>query len=335
MARFALDQLDTLRTIVDEGTFEAAARRLHVTQSAVSQRIKQLERAAGQGLLRRTTPVTTTDAGDVLLRHARQVDLLTSDALARLGGGRLDGDDGGDGASGDPVPTTLPIAVNADSTATWFLDALAVVPPTGPVVFDLRRADQQHTAELLRSGDVLAAVTATREPVQGCSSESLGVMRYRAVASPGFVERWLGGGPDDPRTPARGPLAHGRPDDGKLDHGRTDRAGLDRAPMVVFDRTDDLQHDFVRRLTGREPLAPRHHVPASADFARAVVLGLGGGMLPEAQAGPELDAGRLVELAVADPVDVPLFWQRWTLASPLLDAVTDAVRATARNALHP
>jgi LysR family transcriptional regulator (chromosome initiation inhibitor) len=335
MARFALDQLDTLRTIVDEGTFEAAARRLHVTQSAVSQRIKQLERAAGQVLLRRTTPVTTTDAGDVLLRHARQVDLLTSDALARLGGGGLDGGDGADRASDDPVLTTLPIAVNADSTATWFLDALAVVPPTVPVVFDLRRADQQHTAELLRSGDVLAAVTATREPVQGCSSESLGVMRYRAVASPGFVERWLGGGPDDPETSARGLLDHGRPDDGRIDHGRVDHGRIDRAPMVVFDRTDDLQHDFVRRLTGREPLAPRHHVPASADFARAVVLGLGWGMLPEAQACPELDAGRLVELAAADPVDVPLFWQRWTLASPLLDAVSDAVRATARKALHP
>lgn len=330
MARFALDQLDTLRTIVDEGTFEAAARRLHVTQSAVSQRIKQLERAAGQVLLRRTTPVTTTDAGDVLLRHARQVDLLTSDALARLGSG---GFDGGDRASHDPVPTTLPIAVNADSTATWFLDALAAVPPTVPVVFDLRRADQQRTAELLRSGDVLAAVTATREPVQGCSSEPLGVMRYRAVASPGFVERWLGGGPDglgSVGATSAGATSGAGSTPGTSDHGR-----LDRAPMVVFDRTDDLQHDFVRRLTGHEPLSPRHHVPASADFARAVVLGLGWGMLPEAQAGPELDAGRLVELAATDPVDVPLFWQRWTLASPLLDAVTDAVRATARRALHP
>lgn len=333
MARFALDQLDTLRTIVDEGTFEAAARRLHVTQSAVSQRIKQLERAAGQVLLRRTTPVTTTDAGDVLLRHARQVDLLTSDASARLGGGGFDGGDGADHPSHDPVPTTLPIAVNADSTATWFLDALAAVPPTVPVVFDLRRADQQHTAELLRSGDVLAAVTATREPVQGCSSEPLGVMRYRAVASPGFVERWLGGGPDG--LGSTGATSAGATSGAGSTPDASDHGKLDRAPMVVFDRTDDLQHDFVRRLTGREPLAPRHHVPASADFARAVVLGLGWGMLPEAQAGPELDAGRLVELAAADPVDVPLFWQRWTLASPLLDAVTDAVRTTARHALHP
>jgi LysR family transcriptional regulator (chromosome initiation inhibitor) len=324
MTRFPLDQLDTLRTIVDEGTFEAAARRLHVTQSAVSQRVKQLERSAGRVLLRRTTPVTTTEAGDVLLRHARQVDLLASDVLARLGGDPAHRAEAG---SDEHVPTTLPIAVNADSTATWFLDALAAVPPTAPVVFDLRRADQQHTAELLRSGDVLAAVTATREPVQGCSSEPLGVMRYRAVASPGFVERWLS---SDPAGRGDGAGAtRARPSDGP------DLARLGRAPMVVFDRADDLQHDFARRLTGHEPLSPRHHVPASADFARAIVLGLGWGMLPEAQAHPELDAGRLVELAPADPVDVPLFWQRWTLASPLLDAVTDAVRATARHALHP
>jgi len=322
MARFSLDQLDTLRTIVDEGTFEAAARQLHMTQSAVSQRIKQLERAAGQVLLQRSTPVETTAAGDVLLRYARQVDLLASDATARLGGGAESAWGAGSTWAERPMPTTLPIAVNADSTATWFVEALAAVPPDVPVVFDLRRADQQRTAELLRSGDVLAAVTATREPVQGCTSEPLGTMRYRAVAAPGFVERWLGGSrADDDSTATLAPS--------------TALARLDAAPLVVFDRADDLQHDFARRLIGHEPRAPRHHVPASADFARAVVLGLGWGMLPEAQATPELEAGRLVELAPSDPVDVPLFWQRWSLASPLLDAVTAAVRATARLALHP
>ncbi|KQR64528.1 LysR family transcriptional regulator ArgP [Frigoribacterium sp. Leaf172] len=297
MQRFTIDQLDTLRTIVDEGTFEAAAQRLHMTQSAVSQRIKQLERIAGAILLQRTTPVTPTAAGDVVLRHARQIDLLTADLVSELGTTEVGG-----------APTTLPIAVNADSSATWFLDALAEVADAHPVVFDLRRADQDRTSALLRSGDVLAAVTATRAPVQGCTVEPLGVMRYRAVASASFVERRLGG-----------------------------TAGvdlLDRAPMVVFDRTDTLQHDFVRRVSGRDPRAPRHHVPASADFARATVLGLGWGMLPEAQAVDDIAAGRLVELAPDSPVDVALFWQRWTLDSPLLDALTRAVLKTARRSLH-
>ncbi|MDY0944896.1 LysR family transcriptional regulator ArgP [Frigoribacterium sp. CFBP9039] len=298
MARFTLDQLDTLRTIVDEGTFEAAAQRLHMTQSAVSQRIKLLETAAGAVLLRRTSPVATTPAGDVVLRLARQIDLLSADVASELGG-----------AGTDHGPSTLPIAVNADSSATWFLDALADVAASHPVVFDLRRADQEHTSALLRSGDVLAAVTATRAPVQGCVVEPLGVMRYRAVASPAFVER-------------------------RFD-GRVDLDIVDRVPMVVFDRTDTLQHEFVRRVTGRDARAPRHHVPASADFARATVLGLGWSMLPEEQARPEIEAGRLVELAPDSPVDVTLFWQRWTLGSPLLDAVTEAVLRTAGRRLHP
>ncbi|GAA0960536.1 LysR family transcriptional regulator ArgP [Frigoribacterium faeni] len=297
MTRFTMDQLDTLRAVVDEGGFEAAARRLHMTQSAVSQRIKQLERASGQVLLRRSTPVAPTAAGDVVLRYARQVDLLAAEALSELGG-----------AEPSASPTTLAIAVNADSSATWFLEALAGMPPQLPVVFDLRRADQQHTAALLRSGDVLAAVTSTREAVQGCSSEALGTMRYRAVASPGYRDRWLGGVADVSR--------------------------LDGAPMLVFDRTDELQHDFVRSAVGYDPRSPRHHVPASADFARAAVLGLGWGMLPEAQAMPEIDAGGLVELAPDRPVDVALFWQRWTLGSPALDALTESVRTTARTALH-
>jgi LysR family transcriptional regulator (chromosome initiation inhibitor) len=297
MQRFTFDQLDTLRTIVDEGTFEAAAQRLHMTQSAVSQRIKQLERIAGTVLLQRTTPVAPTAAGDVVLRHARQVDLLAADVVSELGTAEA-----GDG------PTTLPIAVNADSSATWFLEALAEVVDVHPVVFDLRRADQEHTSALLRSGDVLAAVTATRAPVQGCTVEPLGVMRYRAVASPSFVERRLDGVAGVER--------------------------LHRAPMVVFDRTDTLQHDFVRRVSGRDARSPRHHVPASADFARATVLGLGWGMLPEAQAVDDLAAGRLVELAPDSPVDVALFWQRWTLDSPLLDAVTESVLRTARRGLH-
>lgn len=232
-----------------------------------------------------------------MLRLARQIDLLSADVASELGG-----------AGTEHGPSTLPIAVNADSSATWFLDALGDVAASHPVVFDLRRADQEHTSTLLRSGDVLAAVTATRAPVQGCTVEPLGVMRYRAVASPAFVDRWF--------------------------DGRADLELIDQVPMVVFDRTDTLQHDFVRRATGRDARSPRHHVPASADFARATVLGLGWSMLPEEQARPRstpADWSSWPRL----PVDVTLFWQRWTLGSPLLDAVTEAVLRTAGRRLHP
>ncbi|WP_350271651.1 LysR family transcriptional regulator ArgP [Frondihabitans sucicola] len=292
-----MDQLETLSALVDEGTFEAAARRLHVTASAVSQRVKAMETSTGRVLVQRTTPVSLTEAGMVVLRYARQVELLEADTRRAL-----DGPDDTSGAS------RIALAVNADSLATWFLEALAGLGDDLGVVFDLHREDQEHTTRLLRSGTVMAAVTSTREPVQGCTTQALGAMRYRAVCSPGFALRW------GLRDPAPSSLA--------------------AAPVVYFDRDDDLQESFVRKHTGSASTAPRHYIPTSDDFARAVALGFGWGVLPEQQCLGAIAEGRLVELAPDDPLDVPLYWQRWNLASVLLDAVTEAVRVAGAGSLR-
>lgn len=300
MPRFSSDHLETLLTAVDTGSFEAAARALSITPSAVSQRIRAMEALAGQVLLQRATPVRPTAAGETVLRLARQVRLLDEEASRALDG------------SGAAVPS-LPIAVNADSLATWFLDALVEVRREADVVFDLHREDQARTAALLRDGTVLAAVTAERRPVQGCVAVPLGIDRYRAVAAPAFVERHLPGA-----TAERDVLAR-----------------LDAVPLVDFDRDDDLQQGFLRRVVGHAPRSPRHFVPSSADFARAVELGLGWGLLPESQALEPLAAGRLVELAPGRVADVVLWWQHWNLRSTLLDAVTAAVRRVAAEHLRP
>ncbi|MCU1406067.1 MAG: LysR family transcriptional regulator ArgP [Glaciihabitans sp.] len=295
---FQVDQLQTLLVVVEEGTFDAAARKLRITASAVSQRVKAMEQAAGQVLLQRLNPVVPTAAGDVALRYARQLQLLEGDALKELNG--LARSAGG--------AISLPLAVNADSLATWFLEALATVPRSVNAVFDIHREDQEHTTSLLRSGTVMAAVTSTAEAVQGCSSTPLGVMRYRAVCSPSFADEWL--------------------------EGAADIHLLDAAPVVDFDRRDTLQRRFFRSAVGRELQAPRHYVPTSADFARSVVLGFGWALLPEQQCVAELAAGTLLELAPDLPVDVPLWWQRWRLASPLLDEVSQRVAAAAATSLH-
>lgn len=298
MQRFTLEQLATLLALVSEGSFETAAARLHVTPSAVSQRVKAMEQTCGRVLVQRTTPIRLTDAGDVLLRYARQVELLEADTVRQLQDGRDDG-----------APFLVAIAVNADSLATWFLDALAGLGDQLGVAFDLHREDQEHTTKLLRAGTVMAAVTSTRESVQGCVTEALGQMRYRAVATPQFVARWL------PERP--------------------DLTDLSRAPVVAFERNDDLQEAFLRAQTGLSSSGPVHYIPTSNDFARAIMLGLGWGMLPEQQCSAEIAAGNLIDLAATATVDVPLYWQRWNLASPLLEAVSAAVRAQARATLRP
>ena len=283
-----LAQLRALDATVRGGTLEAAARALHVTPSAVSQRLRALEVATGRILLVRTKPVQVTESGQAVLRLARQVDLLAADVARELGGV----------SSPEGVPT-LPIAVNADSMATWVLPALA--PLAGEVCFDLYREDQEHTSALLRTGTVMAAVTADAEPLPGCTSTRLGGMRYRPMANPGFVRRWFPGGPV--------------PD------------ALARAPVVVFDRKDDLQHRYLHAQAGPDVTPPLHYVPASADYATAVALGLGWGMLPDLQARDATAV--LVALDPAATVDVVLYWQQWRLRSATLDRVREAVLAAA------
>ena len=132
--------LRTLAVAVRLGTFEAAARELHVTPSAVSQRIKALETRIGRVLLHRVKPLEPTEAGLVLVRLATQTELLEREAVAEL----VEEPD----ASGTSY-ASLPIAVNADALYGWFVDALAEVQSRHRVVFEVVREDHTRTAERL------------------------------------------------------------------------------------------------------------------------------------------------------------------------------------------
>ncbi|MGW3208429.1 LysR family transcriptional regulator ArgP [Streptomyces sp. NPDC001135] len=293
MTDIPLDQVRTLLAVVDEGTFDAAAAALHVTPSAVSQRVKALEQRTGRVLLQRTKPVRPTESGAVLVRYARQLARLERDARGELG------------LSGAGEPTRVSVAVNADSLATWFLPALTRV---AGLCFELHREDEDHTAALLREGLVMAAVTTAPDPVPGCTVRPLGRMRYLPVATPELSRTRIG----------ERPLADALPE----------------APVVVFDRKDDFQDAFVRRLGSGSASRLRHHVPTSEGFLDAVAAGLGWGMVPEVQAQPLLADGRLVLLAPGTWMDVTLHWQQWKLDSPALAALADAVTATAAEALR-
>ncbi|MFI6559690.1 LysR family transcriptional regulator ArgP [Streptomyces sp. NPDC050534] len=296
LTELPLDQVRTLLAVVDEGTFDAAAAALHVTPSAVSQRVKALEQRTGRVLLQRTKPVRATESGEVVVRFARQLARLERDARAELG------------MSGAGEPTRVSVAVNADSLATWFLPALTRVGQDPRLCFELRREDETRTASLLREGLVMAAVTSSPEPVTGCSVQALGKMRYVPVAHPDFAREHL---------------------DGPL------REVLATAPTVSFDRSDDLQDAFVRRLRHDRVGASRerHFVPTSEGFAESVAAGLGWGLVPEVQAERLLNAGRLVLLSPDLTLDVPLYWQQWKLDSPALAVVAKAVLRAAAETL--
>lgn len=282
--------LRTLAAAVRLGTFEAAARDLHVTPSAVSQRIKGLEGRVGRVLLHRTKPLVPTEAGHVLLRLAGQIELLEREAVAELV----------EAPTGEEAPYVhVPLAVNADTLATWLLDALAEVQREHRVTFELIREDEANTSQRLRQGDVLAAITSDPRPVPGCRVVRLGVMRYLAVASPGYAAQHLG--------------------------GESVGDDLARAPVLNFDRADTMQSRFLRRVTRRHLSPPATYIPSVQDFDQAVRRGMGWGLLPAAQVADEVERGDLVEIVPGRHTDIPLFWQHWKLGSPLIAELTEAV----------
>jgi LysR family transcriptional regulator (chromosome initiation inhibitor) len=199
------------------------------------------------------------------------------------------------------------VAVNADSLATWFAPVLAGFAADAHVLLHLAVDDQDHTAEWLRSGAVLAAVTGTARPATGCSSRPLGAMRYRAAASPAFMARHFAGG--------------------------VGAGSLAEAPCLVFDRKDELQDRWVRRLCHRPVELPRHTLPSPQAFVVAALGGMGWGLHPQALIEPQLVSGELVELLPDTPLDVPLHWQHARAASGLLEDLGRRVRAAAAHAL--
>ncbi|WP_322645564.1 LysR family transcriptional regulator ArgP [Oerskovia flava] len=295
------DQLRALVAVADTGTFDAAARTLGVTPSAISQRMRALESAVGQVLVRRGRPATLTPPGQVLVGHARRIVLQQAEVLADLGLPG-DGDDGTDGAVGPE----LTLVITADALTTWALPVLAEA--AGTAQLEILREDQDHSIALLRDGTAVAAITSVADPVPGCRATPLGRMRYRPMASPAFAARWF---PDGP-TPA----------------------ALAAAPVLVFDRKDDLQDRYLAHRAREGTAPPRHHVPASHEFLRAVELGMGWGMLPDLQSADGERTGRLVAFDGTGHLDVPQYWQQWRLHSPTLDRIATAVRDAAASDLR-
>lgn len=293
-------QLAALSAVLRTGSFERAAQVLHVTQSAISQRVRQFEEQVGTVLVVRSQPCRATEAGERLFRHAEEVRLLEQAVRRDLGVAST-----GEGQTSNWP--TLRLAVNADSLSTWFVPAMSDV---GDVLFDLVIDDQDHSAEWLKRGEVRAAISGSAQPVQGCDCRPLGALRYLATASPAFVAHWFGAG------------------------GVT-AAQLATAPVITFNAKDRLQTRWAEQALGTSATGPSHWLPSSHAFVDAACAGLGWGMNPEPLAAAALADGRLSELIPGRPLDVPLYWHVSRSVAGALRPLTDAVVRAAGKILRP
>lgn len=296
LSMFDLRQLQALAAVAHAESFERAARGLHLTQSAVSQRVRLLETQAGQPLLMRSKPVRPTAAGAALLRYYRQMEGL-QDAARR----ELSTESGG--------PSRLSVAVNADSLATWLPQALDGLIHDEQLWLDLHVDDQDETHNILRTGAVIGCISALDQRVQSCDRVALGAMRYAAVAAPAFVRQYFPNG--------------------------LDTASLRHAPVIEFNNKDSMQAEFLRCRFGIARGEYHYHqIPSSEGFQDMILRGHGWGMLPMAQAQPYIDTGRLTLIAADADLLIQLYWHVWNIATPLIRRLTDALRDTAAQRLE-
>lgn len=293
-----LKHMAALCAIIEEQSFDKAARKLHVTQSAVSQRLKQLEESLGQLLVVRGNPLRATDAGHLVIKHYRQISMLQTELMEDLTTGTQSG------------YNTVAIGLNADSLDTWFLDALDPLLREQNLLLDLKIDDQDQTHQLLRNGDVLGCISASPEPMQGCSCIPLGVTPYRCLASPDYVNRYF-------------------PDGVSSD-------GFRLAPVAEFNHKDELQNRYLATYFDISPGDyPKHRVPATVPFFDLIIRGHACGMVPDQQSHKQMAEGLVVDMTPGKYLAVPLYWHVWNLKSQQASQITEALTAAAKTMLDP
>ena len=296
---FDYDSLVVLAAVVRTGSFDAAAKSLNVTQSAVSQRIKQLEERVGSILIQRGRPCVATEDGMLLCQHHEQIELLRhelSQQLALAGGGRR--------AAGIKVR----IAVNSDSLATWFPSVVKRAYESLGLWLEVIPDDQEFTEERLRSGDALAVVTTSENTVAGCTAIPIGEMDYLAVASPEFAAKYFSDG--------------------------VSMKSLSNAPVIRFDRKDSLPQQWIVQAIGEEAKVAHHDMPSYEGHLLCAQQGIGWAMMPSLTVGPLVERGELVEIKPGVRVIMPLFWQTRSQASTTLRELSNVVAEVAADWLR-
>ncbi|UTH73197.1 LysR family transcriptional regulator ArgP [Chromobacterium sp. IIBBL 290-4] len=281
-------QLQTLAAVAETGGFDKAAKKLFLTQSAVSQRIRQLEEQLGLPVLTRTIPAEPTEAGRQLLRHHQQLTLMENQLLQTL-----------TPAKRQREFTTLAVGVNADSLATWFMRSIGPALEAQDILLDITVDDQDHTHELMRTGHVIGCVGTRPVPIQGGIQHYLGAMRYLCLATPAFAARYFPNG---------------------VDHD-----ALARAPSIIFSRKDAVQGQFLRQAAGYDGHFPYFTVPSAQGFVELTRQGLAYSLLPELMLDDDLERGALLDLFPGQFIDIPLYWHHWRVESALSQALTEAM----------
>ncbi|MDQ2995199.1 MAG: LysR family transcriptional regulator ArgP [Pseudomonadota bacterium] len=292
---FDYKSLQALAAVIDQQSFEKAAEKIFITQSAISQRIKSLENYYGQPLLIREVPYAPTTLGQMLLSHYHKAKLLEDDTSARL--------------TMHVERARLAIAINRDSLDIWFPKVFQSLGKQNTILLEVITDDQDVTLDYFKKGLVSACVSTTEKPVSGCRVDFLGYMDYLLVASPDFKRQYFNKAADY-------------------------KQNLINAPAVIFDAKDNLHALYLERFFDIHNEAPNYHiVPSVHGFKQFTTLGYGYALIPHIDIKKELQSKKLVELFPKKIWRMPLYWHSWQIQTEQYTHFNKLVVSVAKNIL--
>lgn len=287
--------IEALCATLEHQSFEEAANRLHMTQSAVSQRIKNLEAQYGEPLMVRTLPYKPTALGEKLVTHFKRISVLEDDLASQI--------------TSEQQNPRMSIALNRDSLETWFLDFIKEHELLNKIRLEVIADDQELTLNYLKHGHVSACLTTSKKPIVGGEVHFLGNMEYVLVSSPDFFKTHF------LRTDLR--------------------ASLKKAPAVKFDQNDKLHEHYLDRFFKlREKTVPFHILPSVRGFKQLVLSGYGYALLPTIDIQQELNEKKLQLICESNTLQVPLFWHHWSLQSTYYQDLNQAIINHSRRILQ-
>ncbi|MCP5076685.1 MAG: ArgP/LysG family DNA-binding transcriptional regulator, partial [Psychromonas sp.] len=195
---------------------------------------------------------------------------------------------------------SLPLAVNADSLATWFVDALSPLMQQQQIELNLFVEDESKTWERLLSGEALACITNKAKPMSGAESYFLGYMEYFCVATPEFIKRYFPAG--------------------------INKNSLRFAPGISLDQHDDIHIKYLAdHYSLQQGQYPCHTVRSSQAFVDLTLAHGAYSLNSRLHIESYLTSGELVNILPENIVYVPLYWHCWQLSGELMSELTERI----------
>ena len=287
--------IEALYTVHELQSFETAAKKLHLTQSAVSQRIKGLETHYGQPVLIRTLPYKPTELGLQLIGHFKRLSLIEEDLNKQLGKNK--------------TSARISIALNRDSLETWFLDVIKEKDSFSHITLDIIADDQELTLDYLKNGLVSACISTSDKEIIGGKVHFLGTMEYVLVASPNFIKKHFSKG--------------------------ISKQTLRLAPALKFDKNDNLHERYLEKFFHMKGEDLSYQIiPSVKGFKQFVKLGYGYALIPKIDIVEELEKKQLVQICQDKSWKIPLYWHSWTVQSAIYQKFNTDIIRHATNKLH-